>query len=103
EVVPVVLDLGTVGQVVAEAAEDVGHALHGAADRVDAAAAGVASRQGHVDRLAGQARIELGILQRGLARRQRLPDRITYPVDGLARGLALVRRERAQRLELGGD
>jgi hypothetical protein len=103
EVVPVVLDFRTIGQVVAQAREDVGHALHGAADRVDAAAAGVAPGQGDVDRFACQARIELRVLERRLARRQGLPHGVAHAVDRLAGGLALLRRQRTERLELRGD
>ena len=103
EVVPVVLDLRTVGQLVAEPAEDFGDPLQRARHRVDAAALPVAARQGHVDGLTGQARVERGFLQHRPARGQRLPDLVADPVDGFAGGLALVGRQGAQLLELGGD
>src|SRR3546814_1282427 len=103
EVVPVVLDLRAVGQLVAQAAEDVGDALDRAADRMQAAARGVAAGQRDVDGFGGQARVERGIFELGLARRKRRSDRVARAVDRLARRLALVARQRAQRLELRGN
>jgi hypothetical protein len=46
EIVEIVLDLRTVGEFVAEAAEDLGDALQRAADRMHAAAGGIATRAG---------------------------------------------------------
>jgi hypothetical protein len=96
EVVPVVLDLRTVGQLVAEPGEDVDDPLERAADRVQPAAAAVAPRQADVDRFAGQARLQRGLVERGLARGQGLRDPVAGAVDRLARGLALVGGQRAQ-------
>jgi hypothetical protein len=59
--------------------------------------------QGDVDGFAGQARVQRGIVQRGLARGQRLGNRIARAVDRLARGLALVAGQCTERLQLGGD
>ena len=103
EVVPVVLDFRTVGEFIAKTAEDLGDAFQRATDRMHAAARGIAARQGDVDGLPGQARVQRGIVQRGLARGQSFGDRVAGAVDRLARGLALVARQCAERLELRGD
>ncbi len=64
-----------------------------------------ASRPGRVTsmRFAGEARVERGVVERGLARGERVGDRVARAVDRLAGGLALVGRQRAQLLELRGD
>jgi hypothetical protein len=103
EIVEVVLDLRAIGELVAEATEDLGDALQRAADRMHAAAGGIATGQGDIDGFAGQARIQRGIVQRGLARGQRRGDRIARAVDRLARGLALVAGQGTERLQLRGD
>src|SRR3546814_6492308 len=63
EVVPVVLDLRAVGQLVAQAAEDVGDALDRAADRMQAAARGVAAGQRDVDGFGGRSEEHTSELQ----------------------------------------
>ena len=103
EVVPVVLDLGAVGEFVTEAAEDLGDALQRTADRMQAAACGVASRQGDVDGFAGETRVEHGVVERDLACRQRVADGVAGAVDRFAGRLALVRGQSAEGLELRGD
>src|SRR3546814_6060711 len=82
EVVPVVLDLRAVGQLVAQAAEDVGDALDRAADRMQAAARGVAAGQRDVDGFGGQARVERGIFERSEEHTSELQSlmRISYAV-----------------------
>ncbi|MNC90475.1 hypothetical protein D3C83_65770 [compost metagenome] len=59
EVGPVGLDLGAVGDVEADRSEDLLDAPPGAADRVHAAAAAAAARQGDVERLLGETGFEL--------------------------------------------
>jgi len=103
EVVPVVLDLRAVGQLVAQSAEDFGDPFQGARNRMDAAALRLPARQGDVDRLAGQARVERDLVQQRLARGQRRAHRVAGAVDRLAHRLALLGRQRPQLLELGGD
>src|SRR5690606_37213629 len=102
-VVPVVLDLRPVRELVAELAEDPRDPLERAADRVQAAAPGVAPGERDVHGLAGQARVQRGRLERLAARAQRLADGVAHAVDRLARGLALAGGQRAQRLQLRGD
>ena len=103
EVVPVVLDLGAIGQFIAEAAEDLGHALDGSADRMQAATRGVAARQGHVDGFIRQTGVQRHVIQRQLAHGQRFADGVARAVDRLARCLALVAGQGTERLELRGD
>src|SRR3546814_18396059 len=79
-----VLDLRAVGQLVAQAAEDVGDALDRAADRMQAAARGVAAGQRDVDGFGGQARVERGIFELGLSRRKRRSARVARAELGRA-------------------
>jgi len=58
EVVPVVFDLGTIGELVTKAREDPGDAVEGTRDRMQASAFGAPARQGHVDALCGETSIE---------------------------------------------
>src|SRR4249919_318633 len=103
EVVPVILDFRAIAQLEAEAAEDVGDALDRAADRMQAAAAGVEAGQRDVNGFRGEACIEHGIFQLDLALAQCRGEHVARLVDRLAGGLALFRRKRAELLELGGD
>ena len=64
EIVPVALDVRAFGDGEAHGAEDRGHLLHGAADRVDQAGGARARRQGDVDALGGQAGFQRGRFQR---------------------------------------
>ena len=66
-------------------------------------ARGVAPGQGHVQGLAGEPGVEDGGVQRLLARRQRVGDDGAHAVHHLALKLALVGRQRAQRLQPRGD
>ena len=65
EVVPVVLDLGTVGDVEAERAEERLDALQRARDRMQAADCRAAAGQRDVERLGGELRAELRVRERG--------------------------------------
>src|SRR4249919_2931815 len=103
EVVPVILDFRAIAQLETEAAEDVGDALDRAADRMQAAAAGVEAGQRDVNGFRGEACIEHGIFQLDLALAQCRGEHVARLVDRLAGGLALFRRQGAELLELGGD
>ncbi len=103
EVGPVVLDLRAVGDREADRAEDLLDAAPGAADRVQAAAAAAAARQRDVERLLGQARLELRVRQGAAALLERGFDAVLGGVDRLASGLALLGREPAERLQQPGE
>jgi hypothetical protein len=72
EVVEVVLDLRAVGELVAQAREDVGDALERFRDRMLRAEARAAARQADVDALGGQAQRQRQFFQRCLARGERM-------------------------------
>src|SRR5581483_5894893 len=101
EVVEIVLDLRAVGDLEADRAEQPLHALERARRRVQSAATEAASGQRHVERLLGEARIEL----RARDRLAPLGERPLYPVfggvdarPGLAARLRLELAEALQRL-----
>src|SRR4051812_21145434 len=71
EVVPVGLDLRTVGDFEADRAPDLLDALPGANHRVDAAAAAAAPGQRDVERLLGEPRVQLRIRKLAAARLER--------------------------------
>src|SRR5690606_16455011 len=85
------------------AACEAGRALVRAADGMQPAGGGVAAGERDVDGLGGQPRVESGGVERDLAVGQRGADGVAGAVDRLARRLALVAGQRAQRLELRGD
>ena len=103
EIVPVVLDLGTIGHLVAEAREDRSDALQRARDRVQVAALGIAPRQGDVDAFGRETLRQCGLFELGLARGERGRERVADAVDAFAVDLALVRRELAEAFQLLGD
>ncbi|MNV80796.1 hypothetical protein D3C71_1744210 [compost metagenome] len=103
EVVPVVFDFRAFGHFIPKPAEDLGNALQGTGDRMQASAIGAASRQGDVDGFGAQARVQGSVFQHRLALAQRAGERITGTVDGFAGGLALVGGQATELLELGGD
>jgi hypothetical protein len=100
EVVVVVLDLRAIGELVAQAREDVGDALEGARDRVQVAQLATAAGQSHVNALGGQALCERRVLKHEPARCQCFGDSVLCAVHGFARQLALLGRQCAQLLEL---
>ena len=65
EVVPVALDLRTLGDGEAEVGEDRGHLLHYLADRMDRALAFRAGGERHVGPFAGDAGVESGVGEAG--------------------------------------
>ena len=79
EVVPVVFDLGTVGEVEAEPREDLVDALERARDRMQAAALAVAAGQRDVDAFGSEAVIERGLFEHAAcalrSRRRSAPSR----------------------------
>ncbi len=103
EVVPVVFDFRAFGQLVTQAAEDLGDALQGARYRVQATALAMTARQGDIDAFSGQACVQRSVFQQRLALSQGRGHRITRDVDRLTRRLALVGRQGAKLLEVGGD
>ncbi|MNV54094.1 hypothetical protein D3C71_1462660 [compost metagenome] len=103
EVVPVVFDFRAFGELVTEAAEDLGDALQGTGHRVQATALFATAGQGDVDRFRGQARVQRSVFQHGLAITQRAGQRVTGTVDGFAGGFALIGWQATELLELGGD
>ncbi|MNN14232.1 hypothetical protein D3C81_1272890 [compost metagenome] len=103
EVHPVGFDLGAVGDVEADRAEDLLDTLPGAHHRVQAAAADRAARQRDVDGLGGQARIHQRVGQRLAARLQRGFHLLLDLVDACAFALAGFRVELAEALEQFGQ
>jgi hypothetical protein len=98
KVVPVGLDLGAVGDVEADRAENLLDALPGTADRVQTAAAAAAPGQRDVERLAGEAGFEFSqfqVLPAGIERRL---DPLLGSVDALPGGFLFLGRERTQPL-----
>ena len=59
-------------------------------------------RQRHVERLGGEPPLELGLLQRRLARRDRLGHRLAQAVDARSLALPLLGRHAAKRLQQPG-
>ena len=105
EVVVVGLDVRTFGHREAHVGEDGGEFVPGLAQRMDAAGVGrrVAQRQGDVDGLRGEARVERRVLQDVAARGQRLRHRVLGEIDLRALRLAFVRRHLAERREQRRD
>ena len=101
EVVMVGLDVRPFGDREAHVAEDGGDLVDDLADRMDAATLGrrLAHRQRDIDRLGDEAGSDGGVLQLGLAGRQRLGDAVLQPVDRRALDLALLGGHCAQRLQ----
>ena len=81
EIVPIVLDLGPGRDREAEVGEDLGQLVHHLADRMDAALGRAGARKREVERLGGELAVELRRLERRLARRDRLGDRLAQGVD----------------------
>ncbi len=105
EVEVVGLDVGTFGDREAHVGEDRGELVDHLADGMDAADLGgrLAHRQGHVDRLGVEARLERGILQGVAARGERGVHGVLEAVDARPLLLALVGRHRSERLEQSRD
>lgn len=103
EIGPVGLDLGAIGDVEADRAEDFLDALPGAHHRVDAAEAAAAPGQGDVDRLGIQSRLHLRIGQRVAARIQQRLDLFLGLVDHRALRAPRVGVELAEALHLFGN
>ena len=101
EIIVVALDVRPFGDRKAHVGENRDDLVHDLADRMDAAGldARQADRQGHIDRLALELRLEGGVLQHRAPRRERLRDLILQRVDGRAMRLALVGLELAERGE----
>ncbi len=81
EIVIVVFDLGTFGDIVAEPREDLGHAVERARDRMQPAALGATAGQRDVDALGREALIKRDLLERRLARGDRVGDRFLGAID----------------------
>ena len=94
---------GPFGDGEAHLAEDRHHLVDGLADRVNAPRALRPRRQGDVDALDGQPRIELGLGQRRLARLQRRRDLALQHVERGAAGAPGLRIESGQVLHQPGD
>jgi pyruvate/2-oxoglutarate dehydrogenase complex dihydrolipoamide acyltransferase (E2) component len=99
EVVPVGLDLGAVGDVEADGAEDFLDAPPAAADRVQAAAAAAAAGQRDVERLPGEAGFEFPQFQLFPAGIERRLDLLLGGIDPLPGGLLFFRRKGTQLLQ----
>ena len=99
EIVVVGLDVRPFGDGKAHVGEDRGHLVGHLGDRMDAAdlSRRLAHRQGDVDALGVEAGFERGIFERLAARGERGVDAILQPVDQRPLGLALFRRQRAER------
>jgi hypothetical protein len=101
--VPVVFDLGTIGDFVTESREDAGNAVERARQWVQRAVLRIASWQGAAGALAGQTLVQDCLFEHGLARGDRRADSLLGAVDLLAMCFAFFRRQLAERLELLGD
>ena len=95
EVQPLGLELGTLGHLPAHGDEDVLHQVHQGGDRMHRADGLGLDRQRHVDPLLDQDAGQLGRLDLGLARLQRLVDRAAGLADAGAGLLAGLRRQGA--------
>ena len=100
---PVVLDLRPFGPDEAHLAEDIDDFVDGLGDGVEASAAHGTRGLGDVDGLGGEAGVELGVGETGLARVQRPGDLVLERVQRLTRSLAGLRVEAAKLLHLRGD
>ena len=103
EIVPVVLDVRALGDGKAHVGEDRDDLLGGLADRMDAALGARAGRQGDVDPLGVQPRVERPLGQERAAGRQRRLDLLLERVERLAGLAPLLGRQRAQLLDQLGD
>ena len=99
EVVPVVLDLRTGGDRKAQIGEDLGQLVHHLADRMDAALRGRFGRKRHVEGLGSQPALQLGFLEGGLSRSDRLRHFLAQRVDSGALVLTLLWRHAAKGLQ----
>ena len=99
EIVVVAFDVRALGDGKAHVAEDLDHLVEHLTDGMDAPVLQGADADGqrHVGLLAGEPGRERAALQHRLAALQRLADARLEPVDRLPEGLALLRRQRAQR------
>ena len=100
---PVTLDLGAVGDIEAHAGEDLLDALHGQADRVQAAGLTQASGQGDIEGLGLQLDIEFRVGQRLPAGVQGSLNGLLGGVDCRAAGLLLQGAQRGHTLHQLGD
>jgi len=99
EVVVVELDLGTLGDAIPEADEDVLDLAHRLADEVLVARRERLARQGDVDALAGQRGVEGSPLQFGLARLDQGLELAAHDVAEPAEHGTFLRIERVDRAE----
>ncbi len=103
EVMEVVFDVRAFGHFEAHVGEDGDHFVHDLERRVDAALGARRGRQGQVDALLFQALGQVSGFEVRLAGVQHGLHGIAHRIDGRARGLALLRRQGAERLEQAGD
>src|SRR4051812_2676087 len=103
EVVPIGLDLRTIGDIEADRAKNRLDALPGAHDRMDPAAAALAPRQRDIQRFLCKACVEFAIGERLPARNQRGFDLVLSLVDTPPRCRPLLDREFAEPLHLLAD
>ena len=103
EIVEIVLDVGAFGDRKAHLAEDRDAFVGGLADRVQMAGRARAHRQGDVERLGGEPRLQCGIIEFRLARLERRGDRVLDLIQRLTGGAARLRFECAQTLHALGD
>ena len=105
EIVVVGLDVRPFGDGEAHVGEDRGQFVGHLRDRMDAADLGrrFAHRQGDVDALGVEAGFQRRVLERLAAGGERRVDAILQPVDQRPLGLALFRRQRAERLQQRGE
>ncbi len=105
EIVIVGLDVGTFGDGETHISENRGQLVDDLRDRMDAAdlERGFAHRQGDVDALGIEPRLERCVLEGFAALGERAVDAILQAINQWALALALVGRERTERLEQRGD
>ena len=103
EIVPLVLDLGPGRYREAEVGEDLRHLVEHLADRMDRPLRRRVGGERHVDRLAREPRVELGTVERGLARGDRGGHRLAHALDARTFHQPLIGRHLAERLEQRGD
>jgi hypothetical protein len=100
---PLVLDLGPGRDREAEIGEDLRHLVEHLADRMDRSLWCRVGGERHVDRLARQPRVELGAVERGLARGDRSGHCLAHALNARALLEPLVGRHLAERLEQRGN
>ena len=103
EVVEIGLDLGTIGDLETDRAEQLLDALQGAHRRVQSAASEAAAGKRHIERLFGELRIQLGGRERFATRGKRPLDTLFRGVDARTHLAPRLRRKLGEALHRVGE